>query len=111
MNAMWDTWKRGFDAWEGATAKYLESVLKSPLVLEPAGAALSAVMKAKSARDKAVSQAWAALGLPTRRDQERILHLLNRLESRMIDLEDAIAADDPAPSPAPRRKKTKKSRE
>lgn len=109
MNAMWDTWKRGFDAWEGATAKWMESVLRSPLVLEPAGAALTAVMKAKTARDQAVSKAWAAMGLPTRRDQERILHLLNRLESRMIDLEDAMA--DEEPTPAPRRRKTKKSRE
>jgi hypothetical protein len=34
---MWDAWKKGFDAWESATAQYMELVLKSPLVLWPAG--------------------------------------------------------------------------
>ena len=99
MNAVWDTWKKGFDAWEGATAKYFESVLKSPLVLEPAGAALTAAMKAKTARDKAIAQAWAALGLPTRRDQERILHALNQIQSRLLDLEEKL--EDSVPSPVP----------
>ena len=90
MTAAWDTWKKGFDAWESVTAKYLESVLRSPLVLEPAGAALTATMKAKAAREKAIAQLWAALGLPTRRDQERILHALNQIQSRLIDLEERL---------------------
>ena len=34
---LWDKWKKGFDAWEDATAKYIEQVLKSPLVLGPSG--------------------------------------------------------------------------
>ena len=51
MNA-WDTYKKFFNVWENATAQYLETVLKSPLVLEPAGAWLSAAMKTKSASDK-----------------------------------------------------------
>ena len=90
MNAVWDTWKKGFDSWEGATAKLFESLLKSPMVLEPAGSALSAAMKAKIARDKTIAQAWAALGLPTRRDQERILHALNQIQSRLLDLEEKL---------------------
>ena len=96
MTAAWDIWKKGFDAWEGATAKYFESVLKSPLVLEPAGAALTATMKAKLAREKAIATAWAALGLPTRRDQERILHALNQIQSRLIDLEEKLEDSKPA---------------
>src|SRR5438093_1001316 len=84
---LWEMWKKGFDVWEDATARFLEQVLRSPLVLEPAGAALTAVLKAKVARDKAVASAWAAIGLPTRRDQERILHALNQLQSRILDLE------------------------
>lgn len=96
MTTAWDLWKKGFDAWESATAKYLESVLRSPLVLEPAGAALTAAMKAKAARDKAIAQAWALLGLPTRRDQERILHALNQIQSRLIDLEERLEETAPA---------------
>ena len=33
---------------------------------------------------------WSALGLPTKRDQERTLHALNQLESRLMDLEDKL---------------------
>lgn len=104
---LWETWKKGFDAWEGATAKWMESVLSSPLVLEPAGATLTAVMKVRAAHEKAVAQAWAALGLPTRRDQERMLHALNQLQSRLIDLEERLA--DTADR-APAKRRTKKER-
>mgnify|MGYP006969519102 CR=1 FL=1 len=78
-------------AWEGATARYLESWLKSPLVLEPAGFWLSAAMKMKAASDKQIAGAWGAMGLPTKRDQERSLHALNQIESRLIDLEEQLA--------------------
>ena len=88
----WDLFKKYFNAWEGHTAKLFEEWLKSPLVLEPAGGMLSASMKAKAASDKALAQLWAAIGLPTRRDQERTLHALNQLQSRLYDLEEKLAA-------------------
>jgi hypothetical protein len=88
---LWDTWKKGFDAWESTTAKYLERALKSPLLLGPAGALLSGVMKAKAASDGAAASLWGAVGLPTKRDQERCLHALNQLESRLMDLEERLA--------------------
>jgi hypothetical protein len=71
-------WKSAFDRWESATAEYSEKVLKMPDVLGPAGSILSRVMRAK---------AW---GLPTKRDQERTLHLLHQLESKIHDLEDKL---------------------
>jgi hypothetical protein len=87
---MWETWKKGFDAWENATAQYLELVLKSPLVLWPAGMMLTSVMKTKAAIDKSVAQTWGLAGLPTKRDQERALHQLHRLESKILDLEERL---------------------
>ena len=87
---LWETWKKGFDAWENITARYLEQVLKSPLILEPAGAMLTAAMKAKASSDKMVAAFWGAWGLPTKRDQERTLHALNQLESRLLDLEEKL---------------------
>ncbi len=87
----WDMWKKGFDAWEGATARYLEQVLKNPLVLGPSGAMLTATMKAKAASDKAAATWWGMMGLPTKRDQERTLHALNQLQSRLMDLEEKLA--------------------
>lgn len=86
----WDMNKKWFDRWENATAQYLEHWLKSPLLLEPAGAWLTAMMKAKTASDRAAAAWWGGLGLPTKRDQERALHALNQLESRLNDLEEKL---------------------
>lgn len=88
---LWDLWKKGFNAWENATAQYLETVLKSPLVLTPSGALLTAVMKAKARHDEALAKVWGAAGLSTRRDQERTLHALNQIQSRLIDIEERLA--------------------
>ena len=89
---LWDTWKKGFTAWESATAAYLEQVMANPSVLGPAGIMLTAAMKTKAATDRAMHGWWAGIGLPTRRDQERGLHKLNQLESRIADLEEQLAA-------------------
>jgi hypothetical protein len=91
MNSdVWEFWKKGFSAWESATATYLEKVLVNPSVLGPAGAMLTAAMKTKAATDRAVAAWWAAFGLPNRRDQERALHKLNQLESRLFDLQERL---------------------
>ena len=87
---IWDAWKKGFDAWENATAKYTEAWMKSPLVLAPSGMMLGGVMKAKAAYDKAAAQWVGSLGMATKRDQERSLHTLNQLESRLLDLEERL---------------------
>ena len=88
---IWEMYKKAFYAWEDATAKYLEQWMKSPLLLGPSGAMLGGAMKAKAAYDKATSSWVGNLGLATKRDQERALHILNQLESRMIDLEERLA--------------------
>jgi len=88
---IWNTWKKGFDAWENASAKYMEHVMKSPFVLGPTGAMLGSVMKAKAAYDKAAAQWVGSMGMATKRDQERTLHTLNQLESRLLDLEERLA--------------------
>ncbi|GAC1526113.1 MAG: hypothetical protein NVS3B10_24650 [Polyangiales bacterium] len=87
---IWEQWKKSFDAWEDATARYLEHWLKSPLLLVPSGAMLTAAMKARAATDHAKAKLWGELGLPTKRDQERTLHLLNQLQSRLLDLEERL---------------------
>lgn len=87
---IWKTWKKAFDKWENTTAQFLEPWLRSPAVLEPAGSALSATMKLKAMTDKAMAAWWSGVGLPTKRDQERALHKLNQLESRLLDLEEQL---------------------
>lgn len=88
----WDAWKKSFDTWENTTAQYLEQWLESPLVLGPAGALLGAAMKSRAAGDKALAGWWATVGLPTRRDQERTLHALDQLQSKLMDVEEQLAA-------------------
>jgi hypothetical protein len=89
---MWEIWKQGFNAWEQATAQYMEKVMSYPGVLGPAGSMLTAAMKTKAATDKVIATWWSTMGLPTRRDQERALHKLNQLESRLYDLEEQLHA-------------------
>lgn len=88
---LWETWKKAFYSWEDATAKYMEEWLKSPLVLAPSGMMLGGAMKAKASLDKKTADIVGAMGLATKRDQERSLHALNQLESRLIDLEEKLA--------------------
>lgn len=88
---MWDQWKKGFDMWEQKTAEMMETVLKSPAVLQPMGGLLTATMKMKAGVEKASAQWWGGLGLPTKREQEKTLHALNQIQSRLIDLEEKLA--------------------
>ena len=87
---LWDSWKKGVYGWEDATAKQLEQVLGSPLLVGPSGWVLKAVSLAKSAHDRGVAAWWAGWGLPTRAEQERVLHTLHEVESRLIDLEERL---------------------
>lgn len=95
---IWEQWKKGFDAWEKATAPVLDKWLRNPVVLTPLGALFTQGFKAKAAADKATEMVWSFWGLPTRRDQERTLHALNELQSRLLDLEEKLTdlADKPA---------------
>jgi anion-transporting ArsA/GET3 family ATPase len=83
-------WKKGFYAWENATANYMEEWIKSPLVLQPSGQLMSTMMKARAAQQKAAAQMVAAMGLSTRHDQERVLHALNQIQSRLLDIEEKL---------------------
>ncbi|QED27378.1 hypothetical protein FRD01_09025 [Microvenator marinus] len=89
---MWQMWKKGFDQWEATTAKYLEEVIRNPAVLKASGDMLNGSMKTKAQTEKFMSQWWSMMGLPTRTDQERTLHALNQLQSRILDLEEKLEA-------------------
>lgn len=90
MEPLWQLWRQGFTQWEQATAKLLDTALKSPAFLEPSGQALSSLMRGKRQLDEMTASFWSNLGLPVRRDQERMLHLLNQLQSRLFDLQERL---------------------
>ena len=87
---IWKMFKDSFNTWEKSTAKYMEEVLKNPVVLWPAGKMLTATMKTRTRMDEASAKMWGSMGLPTKRDQERTLHALNQLQSRIMDLEEQL---------------------
>lgn len=86
----WSMWKKGFEVWDAATTRYLDAVMRAPAVLVPSGSMVTAMAKAQARRDKLVAGWWSLLGLPTRREQERAMHSLHQLHSRIIDLEEQI---------------------
>jgi hypothetical protein len=88
---IWDSWKKGFDSWEDTTARYTEQMLKSPLILRPVGSLLGRTMKAKATYDRAIARWIGSFGVATKRDQERTLHTLNQIESRLLDLEERLS--------------------
>lgn len=87
---MWEMWKKGFYIWEKNTAIFYEQLLKSPLMLTPAGSILNEVMKGKAALNDATAKVWGSVGLSTKKDQERTLHALNMIQSRLSDLEEKL---------------------
>ncbi|MEL6761295.1 MAG: hypothetical protein AAFP04_12965 [Myxococcota bacterium] len=87
---VWSRWKQSFDYWENATAGILERAFRNPYVLTPAGHMLTTSLRLKAMSDALAARWWGSLGLPTRRDQERTLHALNKLQSRVFDLEDRL---------------------
>lgn len=80
-----------FDAWEPRAAIAWDAAVRQPWVVEPLAATITTVARAKSMADAVRRRVLQALGLPSREDQERALFLLQRMESRLLDLEDRLA--------------------
>lgn len=86
----WKIWKGGFDRWEKSTAEYLDKALQNPGFLGPSAGLLKMAMQTKSSSDKAMARWWSTLGLTNRDEQDRTLHRINQLESRILDLEEEV---------------------
>lgn len=80
-----------FDAWEPRAAIAWDAAVRQSWVVEPLAATITTVARAKGVADAVRRRLLRALGLPSREDQERVLFLLQRMESRLIDLEDRLA--------------------
>ncbi len=91
---VWKSWKQGFDAWEQATATLMEQVVQSPAVLGPAGAMMSAAMRAKADANRRAANMWGQAGVAVKRDQERMMHAVNQLGSRLLDMQEQMAAQN-----------------
>lgn len=90
MMSSWKIWKSGFDRWESTTAEYLDKALQNTSFLSSSGTLLKAVLNAKSTANRVVDGGWTRLGLTSRNEQDRALHRINELESRLLDMEEEI---------------------
>jgi len=72
-----------FNLWQKPTAEFWDAYLRSPLYLDLIGNSLEiSLTTQKLAKDLAESW-WEAWGIPTRGQQEKILHKLNELDTQV----------------------------
>jgi len=83
-------WRIWFDAWEPKAALAWDAVVRQPWLVEPLAATITMVGRTKALADSVRRRLARACGLATREDQDRILFLLQRMESRLLDLEDRV---------------------
>jgi hypothetical protein len=81
-------WRAWFDAWEPRAALAWERAMRESWLVEPIAALITGIAHAKRLADETRRRALRACGLATREDHERVLFLLQRMESRLFDLED-----------------------
>src|SRR5688500_17608464 len=84
-------WRAWFDAWEPKAAQAWDAAVRRPWLVEPIAATITTLARAKSLGDAVRRRLVRACGLATRDEQDRILFLLQRMESRLLDLEDRLA--------------------
>ncbi len=89
--------REAFDVWEKHTAQYWDQVLRNPLFLDWLGKNLRASLGFQRSMQSMMELTWQAWGLPTRDDQEHILHQLNQLDTQIRHLsrriDNLLAAD------------------
>ncbi len=86
----WELFKESYDAWERAVSPFFESMLRSANLLEPGGSLLGTMTQWRQQQQRMAAAWWSLFGLPTRSDQQRTLHAINELQSRLIDLEEKL---------------------
>jgi len=83
-----------YQTWEAQTAAYLEKLMRNSSLLQLSGGLLNGVLRSKIIVDDMMTATWKSLMVPTKRDQERALHLLNELGSRLNDVEERVEDGD-----------------
>ena len=91
MNDPARAWRMWFDAWEPGAARAWDSLARQSWLVEPVAATITLVGRTKAFADSLRRRLLRGCGLATREDQDRILFLLQRMESRLLDLEDRLA--------------------
>jgi hypothetical protein len=88
--SLWRTW---LAAWEPRAAQAWEATVRRPVVVEPVAGAITLVGHMKAISDALARRVVRAFGVAASADQDRILYMLQRMESRILDLEERLAND------------------
>lgn len=83
-------WKPYFDTVTNNTGNFLEKVLANPAVLQSLSGTLNSLFRVKMAADKAMHLMFKGIGLPTYRDQKKVLYFVTKLEGQLEDLQDQL---------------------
>lgn len=94
--------RQAFQIWERTTAAYFDALVRNACFLTASSAGLNSFLALKKLSDSGTQMFLAALGLPTRRDQERTLHLLHQIEGRLDDLQFQLQGREPGSGAPPR---------
>lgn len=87
-------WKPYFDTVTANTGNFLEKVLQNPAVLQSLSGTLNSLFRVKLAADKALHLVYRGVGLPTYRDQKKVLYYVTKLEGQLEDLQDQLQVLD-----------------
>lgn len=85
-----DLFKKSFEQWEKQTAEQWNQMLHDPAFLKSAWSAMSVGLQARQQWNKANEQWLTAWQLPTRENQERLQHQLNRLQMAVDGLNERV---------------------
>ncbi|RCK78645.1 MAG: hypothetical protein OZSIB_1172 [Candidatus Ozemobacter sibiricus] len=103
------------ETWEKTMGEALEKLTHDEAFLKNMSQALGGSLDLKKQMESQVERYLQSINMPTRSDLERILAYLQRIESRLLDLEDRLdllgapAATPATPAASPARRATPRS--
>jgi len=100
-DAQTNPFRQAFQIWERTTSAYFDALVRNAAFLTASGASMDSVFELKKLTDSGMRHFLAALGLPNRRDQERTLDLLQKIEGRLEDLQFQLQGREPATTQQP----------
>jgi hypothetical protein len=89
--------RQAFQMWERTTSAYFDALVRNTAFLTASGTSMNSIFELKKLADLGMRQFLTAMGLPTRRDQERTLDLLQKIEGRLDDLQFQLQGREPTP--------------
>jgi hypothetical protein len=109
MNNPFDFGRSMLETWEKSMADVLERLTRDENFIKNMSSAMAGSLDLKKQLESHLESYLQAVNMPTRTDLERMLSYLQRIEQRLLDLEDRLA-DGPlmgstpttaAPAPGP----------